>query len=86
MKRETYDLLMLIRHRLVQGSYMRSELAYNGDQHMPFINRAMKTPEDKALAQIFYPPVAARKIPGRTLRISDSAALKKCDEMLATVQ
>jgi hypothetical protein len=82
---EMFDFLTEIRQRLAQGFYKRSEIAFDGEEPMRFINQGLKTAEDKALARSFFPPEAGQKIPGRDPTKSDSAAARKCHEMLATV-
>jgi hypothetical protein len=81
---EMFDFLAEIRQRLARGFYKRSEIAFNGEQHMS-LNRQLKTAEDKALAQRFFPREVGQKIPGRDLTNSDGAAAGKCHAMLATV-
>jgi len=82
---EAFDFLAEIRERLARGFYKRSEIAFDGERHMSYINPGLKTAEDKALAQSFFPREAGRKIPGRDLTESDSEAAGKCYAMLATV-
>jgi hypothetical protein len=83
---EMYDFLAEIRLRLAQGFYRRSEIAFDGGQHMSYINRGLQTAEEKALAQSFYPPAASWKIPGRDLTNSDDDVARKCHGMLASVR
>ena len=78
-----FDFLAKIRQRLAQGFYRRSEIAFDAQQHMTSVNRGLKTAEDKALAQSFYPLEAGQKVPGRNPM--NGAVAEKCYEMLATV-
>jgi len=82
---EMFDFLAEIRQRLAQGFYKRSEIAFDGEERMGFINRGLTSAEDEALAQSFFPPEAGQKIAGRDPSKTDSAAARKCYEMLATV-
>jgi hypothetical protein len=84
-EQEGFDFLAEIRERLARGFYKRSEIAFDGERHMSYINQGLKTAEDKALAQNFFPPQAGRKIRGRDPIESDSAAAGECYAILATV-
>ena len=82
---EMFDFLAEIRQRLAQGFYERSEIAFDGEEHMRFIHRGLKTAEDETLARSFFPREAGQKIPGRDVTNSDGTAAKNCYEMLETV-
>jgi hypothetical protein len=41
------------RERPAQSFYQRSEIAFDGEQHMPYINRGLVT-ANKALAESFF--------------------------------
>lgn len=84
-EREGFDFLAEIRERLAQGFYKRSEIAFDGEQHMSYINQGLKTDEDKTLAASFFPREAGMKIRGRDPEESGSKAVGECYAMLAKV-
>lgn len=84
-ERENYDFLAELRQRLAQGFYTRSEIAYDGERHMSYINPQLKTPEDKAKAGRILPAQAGMKIAGRDPEASGSKALGECYAMLSKV-
>lgn len=84
-KLEGFDFLVEIRERLARGFYKRSEIAFDGERHMSIDNQGLKTAEDKAMAESFYPPEAGRKIRGRDPAESGSKAVGECYAILATV-
>ncbi|MDN5004278.1 DUF4274 domain-containing protein [Bradyrhizobium sp. GCM10027634] len=82
---EMFDFLAELRQRLARGFYQRSEIAFDGEEHMSYINRALQTPDDRALAESFFPLKAGQKIPGRDLKDSKDDKFGECRAMLATV-
>jgi uncharacterized protein DUF4274 len=84
-KTEDFDFLAEIRERIARGFYQRSEIVFDGEQHMLTISRGLVTADDRALARSFFPAVAGRKIPGRDLTESNDRNASECYEMLAAV-
>jgi Domain of unknown function (DUF4274) len=82
---EQFDFLAEIRQRLARGFYKRSEIAFDGEEHMFCVNRGLKSVEDRGMAQRFFPPEAGQKIPGRDLKDSEDDKFGKCYATLATV-
>jgi hypothetical protein len=82
---EMFDFLAEIRQRLAQGFYERSEIAFDGEERVRFINRGLKTAEDETLARSFFPCETGQKIAGRDVTNSDGVAANNCYEMLETV-
>jgi hypothetical protein len=82
---EMFDFLAEIRERLARGFYERSEIAFDGEEHMFYVNRGLDTAEDRALAQSFFPLKAGQKIPGRDLKDSEDDKFGECYAILATV-
>ncbi|HEX4410907.1 MAG TPA: DUF4274 domain-containing protein [Xanthobacteraceae bacterium] len=82
---EMFDFLAELRRRLAQGFYKRSEIAFDGAEHMFHVNPALKTAEDSVLVQSFFPSAAGQRIPGRDLKDSKDDKFGACHAMLATV-
>ncbi|MBR0685800.1 DUF4274 domain-containing protein [Bradyrhizobium manausense] len=82
---EMFDFLAELRQRLARGFYQRSEIAFDGETHMFYVNRGQETAEDRVLAQSFFPLKAGQKIPGRDLKDSEDDKFGECRAMLATV-
>jgi len=82
---EVFDFLAELRQRLAQGFYPRSEIAFDGEERMFYINRGLQTAEDRVLADSFFPLKAGQKIPGRDLTNSEDDKFGECRAMLATV-
>lgn len=82
---EMFDFLVEIRQRLARGFYKRSEIAFDGEEQMSYINGGLETAEDRVLAQSFFPPQAGQKIPGRDLKDSEDDKFGECYALLATV-
>lgn len=82
---EMFDFLAELRARLARGFYRRSEIAFDGEEHMSYINRGLQTAEERGLAESFFPLEAGQKIPGRDLKDSEDGKFGECYAMLATV-
>jgi hypothetical protein len=82
---EMFDFLAEVRQRLARGFYKRSQIAFDGEKHMFYLNRGLATVEDRALAQSFFPPKAGQKIPGRDLKDIGDDKFRECYAVLATV-
>ena len=82
---EMFDFLAELRERLARGFYRRSEIAFDGEEHLSYINRGLQTAEEKDLAESFFPRKAGQKIPGRDLTNSEDGKFGECRAMLATV-
>jgi Domain of unknown function (DUF4274) len=80
-----FDFLREIHRRLERGFYKRSEIAFDGEEQMSYVNGELETAKDMALARSFYPPNAGQKIPGRDLRQSTDNKFGECYAILATV-
>ncbi|MCP3442902.1 DUF4274 domain-containing protein [Bradyrhizobium sp. CCGUVB14] len=82
---EMFDFLAELRQRLARGFYQRSEIAFDGEKHMAYVDRGLETVEDRGLAQSFFPLQAGHNIPGRDLKDSEDDKFGECRAMLATV-
>lgn len=79
---EMFDFLTEIRDKIAQGFYQRSEIEYDGPEHMKYEVRSWDTDDKKAMGEKFYPPQAGTKIAGRDLTEYGTAASDFCNEIM----